>query len=401
MKVFKACLKVVKSKISVLMLYFIIFIAFSVAMTTLSKEQYTTDFTALEPNFTIINRDPSSSLGNDLTEFLELHGTNVALEDSKEVLQDATFYHASDYIIIIPEGFSARVGDTPALQTITTPNSAKGFYMDQLTNQYLNTKRQYQLAVPELTGKPLHKTILEDLSKEVTVEKKSYSESQPVEQTVRTYIQMYAYIILILVMFTISTIMQVFRRPDLHMRNLCTPIKLRSMNAQLILCGGLISLLAWLLLMVTGWIIYGSSLSQIDLRIILLLLLNSVCYLLIAIGLGFLVGSFVRSSSSQNSVANLLSLGSCFLGGIFVPLNMLGEGLRTVSQFIPAYWYATALNRICSLTEFTGETLIPIWQAFLIQIGFAVALCAVALVISKVRQQSTKGFAMIETEIET
>ena len=371
-------------------------------MTAVSVDQYSEGFEAQKPNFTIINRDGDSALARGLHEYLSRHGVEVPLEDDKETLQDATFYHASDYIAILPEGYSkAFLTDSPLeVQTITTPASAAGYYADSLANQFLSLTRAYRMAEPSMSEETAVGHALDDLGVQSQVDKKVFGSSQPVSEIYEIYYRMGCYILLVLVVLTISTVLLVFRRPDLRMRNLCSPLRPHSMNAQMVLCGGVVSIAAWLLYTIVGFLIYGNTLSGADWRIVALCILNSLVFLLVALSIAMLCSTFVRGSSAQNAVANFVGLSLCFLGGVFVPLEMLGNAMLAVAKFMPTYWYITALTDICDLTSITSASLTPIWQAMLVQLAFAAALLCVALVVGKVKGQSEQSFGRVSTEME-
>ena len=402
MKVFKACMNILKRRLTAFLIYLVIFIALCVFMASFSSEQYNTNFTETKPSFTIINRDTETPLINGLFRYLNDHGTEVELEDRQDALQDAAFFHASDYILIVPEGFSKAfpTASPLSLQTVTSMDSARGYYADSLVNQYLNLIKICQTATPDMNEQKLVSSVLDDLSLETRVEKKLFGNEQPVPETYQNFNRMQAYIFIVLLIFSISMVMMVFRRPDLHIRNLCAPLKSYSFTLQLALYSGVVSIIIWLLLTVTGFVLYRNELSSTSADAIALILLNSFLFTLVSLSIAMVASSFIRSSSMQNSVGNFVSLGLSFLGGVFVPLEMLGDNMVAIAKFTPTYWYITALNQICGLTVFNAETLRSIWQAFFIQFGFAAALMCVSLVINKYRNQAESSFGSTETEIE-
>lgn len=401
MRVFRACLIVIRRRALTLVIYFGIFILLAVVMTAFSVQNYSTDFTAQEIRFAIINRDKASPLIDGLQTFLEKHGEAVALEDEKSALQDANFFHATDYILILPKGFhdSLRTNNVLQPQTVTTPDSAMGYYADTLVNQYLKLLRASLIANPNLDEQQAVDSVLKSLSVGAAVEKKQFIESSPVSLSYMVYERMFCYIGMVLVLLCISTILMVFRQPDLDMRNRCSPLKPRSKSFQMILCGGIMGFAAWLLLTATGFLIYGKSLEGTDERIIGLLVLNSFVFLLVALAVANLASCFIRNSSTQNAVANFLTLGLCFLGGVFVPLEMLGSGIIAVAKFIPTYWYTIALDRICGLTSFEKTALAPVWQAMGIQLLFAVAITCIALAVTKWKGQAVVSAGTTHTEL--
>ena len=118
-----------------------------------------------------------------------------------------------------------------------------------------------------------------------------------------------------------------------------------------------------------------------------LILLNGFTIMLGALAAAFFVGSMARTDAAVNGMANVLSLGFCFLGGIFVPLEMLTGVVRRIGQFFPTYWYAQNIS-ILSFNETLTESLkTALFQGMGIQILFALACVAVALAIGRAKRQ--------------
>ena len=80
-------------------------------------------------------------------------------------------------------------------------------------------------------------------------------------------------------------------------------------------------------------------------------MLNSFSCMLVALALGYFTGMISENAVALNGINNVLSLGLCFLGGVFVPLEMLGNGIVSIAQFLPTYWY----SRINGILRDYGE----------------------------------------------
>ncbi|MCL2051555.1 MAG: ABC transporter permease [Lachnospiraceae bacterium] len=401
MRVFKTCLIVVKRRIASLLLYFIIFLLLSIIMPMMGGESQSMDFAGLKPNFTVINRDGDSPLSAGLVTYLGGHGTEVILEDKKDVLQDATFFRAIDIIIILPQGLNQtfHAGDDFVIETVVTTETAMGYYAESLLNQYFNQARIIKSS-GEIKDETLISMVLEDLSLETRVEVRRFGTGGPIGENYHLYMRFVSYILIVLIILCVANIMTAFRRPDIMMRNLCSPIKPRNMSGQQILCNVLVSISAWLLMTALGLIFHWPVISAIDGRIVGLILLNSLTMTIIALSLASMIGPVINNPTTINGAANFGGLGLCFLGGIFVPLDLFGDAFLAVARFTPVYWYNMALDQIVALTSFGREALLPIWQAMLTQLLFAAAFFSVALAIGKHLSQSEKYFSSVRTEIE-
>ena len=90
----------------------------------------------------------------------------------------------------------------------------------------------------------------------------------------------------------------------------------------------------------------------------------------------------------MSAASNVVSLGTCFISGVFVPQDFLGKSVLTLASFTPNYWYVKSNDSIASLVNFNMENLAPIFLNMLIVIGFAVAVLTVTLVVIKQKRTS-------------
>ncbi|MFT9057505.1 MAG: hypothetical protein ABF449_13035, partial [Ethanoligenens sp.] len=73
----------------------------------------------------------------------------------------------------------------------------------------------------------------------------------------------------------------------------------------------------------------------------------------------------------------------------FIPQDMLSSSVLNAAHFLPAYWYVRAVDTIDSLSVFTVSSVTPIIQDVLIQVAFAVAFCAISLLLYRQKQMSS------------
>ena len=77
-------------------------------------------------------------------------------------------------------------------------------------------------------------------------------------------------------------------------------------------------------------------------------------------------------------ITNVVSLSLSFLGGVFVPLEVMGENVKAVSRFLPTYWYSTAVNAITD-----GKGFADIAGYMGIELLFGIACLAVGIVFAR------------------
>jgi len=94
----------------------------------------------------------------------------------------------------------------------------------------------------------------------------------------------------------------------------------------------------------------------------------------------------VKSHNAIPAVNNVVTLGLCFISGVFVPMELIADSVLRIASFTPTYWFVKANNQIAKLTQFDFANLEPIFTSMLIQICFALAFFAAALVANKKRR---------------
>ena len=86
-------------------------------------------------------------------------------------------------------------------------------------------------------------------------------------------------------------------------------------------------------------------------------------------------------------IANFLSLGMCFLCGVFVPMNVMDRNVLKVSQFLPVYWYETVNETLGSYSHLTGEAAASVWKGIGLEAMFAIAFVCMILVVTRYQRQ--------------
>ena len=117
-----------------------------------------------------------------------------------------------------------------------------------------------------------------------------------------------------------------------------------------------------------------------------LAVLNSLVFSIMATMLTLLVSNIVTNEQTISIITQIISLGMSFICGVFVPLDMLGEGVLKVAKFLPAYWYEKANNMLCGVTPYNFNEY-P--TCLLVQVGFLVAFFAVALMVGRMSLSRT------------
>ena len=388
MQVYKAFFKVISKNKSQIAIYIVIFLVLAIILGNQNVNSEDTDFQETKINIAFISKDKDSELIKGLKNYISKNTNIVDIGESKENLQDALFFRQVEYIVTVPNGFTEKIlnGDRNIeIEKNTIPNSISEVYIDNLINGYLNTVIMYTSTLDNLSQSELVKYVDKDLSYNTEVEVSTYDNGYVNNSYARNYFNYLAYSMFEILILGVSAVMMTFNEKNLRMRNLSSALTLRSMNFQLVLGNITYAVGVWIIMISVSFIMYKDYMFSTN---GVLLILNSFIFTLAALSISLLVASFIRSRNAMSAAANVVSLGSCFISGVFVPQEYLGETVIFIARFNPTYWYAKANNDIALLSNFNKENLIPIINSMLITLGFSLAILAVTLVVIKQKRLS-------------
>lgn len=373
MTTYKVFFKIVKSRIASIALYFIIFAVLTVILSAPSSNEQTY-FKESEIAVTIVDRD-NSTLSKALTAHIDDSQNLVNVEDNKEAWTDALFIRETEYILIIPEGFEKNTlaGKSDLLSNYKLPGSASGTFIDMQIDEYMKTLTTF-IDLGKTLDDAIESTATAfSVSGEVNITDASADADD--EQPAHYYFFQYLpYIFICMVINGLGPVLMTFRKKELRKRINCSSTPLTSRNLVLIISSIAFSIILWCLFMVLGITQYFEIILTKD---YLLFSLNSLVYMIMTLAMTYLVIHFVKNENVLNMVSNIFGLGSSFLCGIFVPQDLLGEGVLFVAQFLPPYWYLDAMNNV-SAGNMSGY-----FTDMLILLGYTLAFLAIALVASK------------------
>ncbi|MFA9399113.1 MAG: ABC transporter permease [Clostridiaceae bacterium] len=387
MQVYKAFIKIIYKNLSQIVIYIGIFLFFAIILTRVYTNPVNTDFTETKTNIAFINYDENSKLVDGLKDYLDKNANIIDIEDNAQQLQDALFFREVEYIIKVPKGFTQDFmnGKDVKFEKTSLPNSTSNIYMDNIINKYLNTAKVYTDSIENISEAQLIDYIDNDLSKETEVKINSTGNEGPENDKINYYFNYLAYSVFAILILGVCSVMIVFNNTDLKKRNNCSPVKLKSINIQMILGNVSFAAVTWFILIFASFIMYRKYMVTVN---GVLLLLNSFIFTLAALSVAYLIGNLLKSRGAISAAANVVSLGSSFISGVFVSQEFLGESVLTLASFTPTYWYVKTNNFIASTSNFKKGDLTFIFTNMVIVLGFALATLAVTLVVIKQKRVS-------------
>lgn len=378
MPVFKCFLKIMNKNKGMLIMYMAIFVGLSLILTNANATRAESLYKDTALPIAVIDRD-ESELSKALSAYLDERHSIAELPDEEEALQDALFNRDVTYILFVPEGFEAdfiKDAESASLENVKLPDSASGVYLDNQIDRYISTLKTYLWADYTLTD------ALANTSTDLKVDTDVVIAGGTEESVsgVVYYFHIMPYILLSIISSVLGPMLIAFNKEALLRRTESSSLKLLERNTQIALGCAVSSLLMWGILIVTGFVMYREEMftSVSALRIV-----NSLVFLVVSTCIGFLIGQLTKNTNALSAVTNVVGLGMSFLCGIFVSQNLLGEGVLTVAKFLPAYWYIRNNDLLTSTAGLNTSDMSIYGEGILIQLGFALAIFAVALVVSR------------------
>ena len=360
-----------------LAIFFSVTIFIQLSLEKNSAENYATSSMSIA----VCNRD-SSPLSEGLIQYLQnLHQVSV-IPDDLSVMQEKLFYRDVEYIVQIPEDFyeSCIVNGNP-LSVTSVPGSYTSFYVDQQINSYLNSVRTYMAAGFTLQEASEASQITEKTSVQLLEDASSNSETPSFVY----YFRYLPYLFLGSLCYSMGYILMAFRKDDIQKRMAASAVSRQRQNLEGFLAMCTIGSILLAVALIGAVVLYKEEfLSSSG---ILYYSLNAVLMLCISLCISYLSGLFVKDTNMVNGISNIISLGMCFLCGVFVPMDVMNKNVLTVSQFLPVYWFEKVNDTLAGYHILPAETLSTIWKYMGIEALYVVALLAVIFAISRYQKQ--------------
>ncbi len=379
MHIFRYFLKVFrKGSFWIVLMYTVIFSGISAFFSTMTTNPTEQAFELEQSNVAVIDRD-HSALSESMTEFLYSKATKVDIQDDETAIKDALFFRTADLILILPEGMAQQLqaGQTPELISYQIPDGTYGMMAKQLAESYLRTARAYFAA----TGDFQTEKITEDFADPVTVQTTGQA-AENHQTRAQVLFNFFVYSVMAVMLFALPAVLISFHRTDMRRRNAAAPMGVTRRNLMILTAMLVISLGIFMAFSLTAFLLNGSYLLSIRGA---LYLLNLLVLVIVTLTISFLVSVSTKKGAAV-SIAQIISLGCAFLSGSFVPQYMLGDTMKTIGAFTPAFWTVKANDEISKLNTFTTDTLGTYFQCIGIQLLFAIAFVSIMLLLGKRRR---------------
>lgn len=380
MQVFKSYFKVLRKYIGFVFLYTGITCGV-LAVLTATTDGTQTNYLTATAKFAVFDYDQSEESRSLIAYLEQTHERRELADDDKETIQDELYMRNVQNILRIPAGFSAALTDgsfsqtdgnsrnPAALEIITIPGSQAARLFEASTDNYLRIYKLYLQA--GFSSKEAGERTADAIDRKIRVTLADGGE-QSAHSMLYVFFNYFGWTLVAMLIACIGPVLLVFNKTELKNRIFCSSYKFTNLNLELfagVIVTGLVILAA--IIFLSAVMLRGAVFSAKGAWFCA----NTVCYLLVALALTFLVSKLTRRQEALSMIANVASLGMAFLCGIFVPVEYLGDGIVKAAHLLPAYWFNQANIRIDFMADGTGEIL----TCMGIQLLFAAAFALLGL----------------------
>jgi len=385
MTTYKAILQILKKNKGSLMLGVIIM----VIITMFYAGQLTKDAEELTGAKIAILSDDDSAIEKGFVDYLGKQHTIVNLKDtSQKSLDDALYFDEVEYILEIPKDFSEKLakGEQVKLKSKTRPATFSQSLVDTTINNYLNTYLTYQKQLPDKSRQELLKMTKKTLSKDGEVHFDSTYHKKKKQSVSGQIYNLLAYGMFLSIFSGYAAVNLAFNREEIRQRNSCSPISRRKLARRISMGNLVYAVFCWVLFVAFVVLITKGQFDQVMGYSVL----NTVAFFAAIISFSIMVTSILQNEDAISGINNIFIMGSCFVGGVFVPSDFLPDAVNKIAAFTPTYWFAQNNELIGKTVDFNKNFM----DKFLFQSGILIAFAAAFWVIHLITMREKGSWAL-------
>lgn len=392
MQVYKTFFKVLRKYKMSLIMYSAIMI-FMIWIFASESSSGSNDIVQKKYSLLVVDED-NSEISKEFVSYLGKKHTLDEGDYTDDQIKDMLFYENISEYIVIPKGFGETINSVieskkngKAVSEQDFENLLKGTYDDGMPrgifinmqiNQYLNAVTDYMASGENLEDASKRADEALDISEFTT-----FQEEETDDNAVKyTSFLVLPYGILSIIFSGVIPVIIAFNEKEKKNRTAVSSIKLTTRNISLILGAATVAFAVATIFIIVITLKNGGDFAFTNAW--WLSVLNTFIYTITATLLLSMLTSFpILISKGTTNAASFLTviigLSFAFLGGTFVDLDILGEGVAKVGRFIPNYWYSIACKKIW----YDGAGLTDLFGCYGLQLLFGLVCLTVGLAVTR------------------
>ena len=361
MTIFKTYWKIVKKNIGIIILYTVILLVFGTMNLKANKNSF--EFISSKPDIIIVNNS-SGIITDNLISYLKTNANVKNITDENDI-DDAVFFRDANYVIYIPKEFENKIENGKEFNIdIKTNNSYDSYIASELLNRYLDVFSKYMNLYNDkiLAIQKLDNTLNKKAS--VVIESKTNLNSKT-----SLFYNFSSYSIMAIVIYIICLVLSSFNDEKISKRTSVSGMNYKTFNNYLYISSFTFTFIIFIVYLILSFLILKSSILNIN---GILYGLNMFIFFIVSFTIAILISNLVKSKGAISGVVNVISLGSAFLCGAFIPVKYMPSFALKIAHIFPTFYFIDNNEYIASIQNFDKASYDFVLKNFIIMIVFII-----------------------------
>ena len=361
MTVFKTYWKIVKKNIGIIILYTVMLLVFGTMNLKANKNSF--EFISSKPDIIIVNNS-SGIITDNLISYLKTNA-NVKNITNENDIDDAVFFRDANYVIYIPKDFETKLESGKEVNIdIKTNNSYDSYIASELLNRYLDVFSKYMNLYNDkiLAIQKLDNTL--NKKADVVIENKTNLNSKT-----SLFYNFSSYSIMAIVIYIICLVLSSFNDEKISKRTNVSGMNYKTFNNYLYISSFTFTFIIFIVYLILSFLILKSSILNIN---GILYGLNMFIFFIVSFTMAILISNLVKSKGAISGVVNVISLGSAFLCGAFIPVKYMPSFALKIAHIFPTFYFIDNNEYIASIQNFDKASYDFVLKNFIIMIVFII-----------------------------
>ena len=361
MTIFKTYWKIVKKNIGIIILYTVMLLVFGTMNLKANKNSF--EYISSKPDIIIVNNS-SGIITDTLISYLKTNANVKKITDENDI-DDAVFFRDANYVIYIPKEFENKIENGKEFNIdIKTNNSYDSYIASELLNKYLDVFSKYMNLYNDkiLAIQKLDNTLNKKAS--VVIENKTNLNSKT-----SLFYNFSSYSIMAIVIYIICLVLSSFNDEKISKRTSVSGMNYKTFNNYLYISSFTFTFIIFIVYLILSFLILKSSILNIN---GILYSLNMFIFFIVSFTMAILISNLVKSKGAISGVVNVISLGSAFLCGAFIPVKYMPSFALKIAHIFPTFYFIDNNEYITSIQNFDKVSYEFVLKNFIIMIIFII-----------------------------
>ena len=376
MTIFKTYWKIVKKNIGIIILYTVMLLVFGTMNLKANKNSF--EFISSKPDIIIVNNS-SGIITDNLISYLKTNA-NVKNITNENDIDDAVFFRDANYVIYIPKEFENKIENGKEFNIdIKTNNSYDSYIASELLNRYLDVFSKYMNLYNDkiLAIQKLDNTLNKKAS--VIIENKTSLNSKT-----SLFYNFSSYSIMAIVIYIICLVLSSFNDEKISKRTNVSGMNYKTFNNYLYISSFTFTFIIFIVYLILSFLILKSSILNIN---GILYSLNMFIFFIVSFTMAILISNLVKSKGAISGVVNVISLGSAFLCGAFIPVKYMPSFALKIAHIFPTFYFIDNNEYIASLQNFDKASYDFVLKNFIIMTVFIIFFLILNTLVTRLKRK--------------